>query len=147
MIGTGLQSNRPMESSQWQCGKYSTRRVMLGTCSGIDFVPGWSYRTGRPPLHVKILARLKELPSVFVFLFFAQFGWRFTPGLFQHRFVSPPFVFILHRFHSACSLKTRRRHRGSVLCGYWSFFRASALAACGKKHGTTEAHTLLVSHK
>lgn len=38
---------RPMESSQWQSGKYSTRRVMLGTCWDIDFVPGWSYRTDR----------------------------------------------------------------------------------------------------
>lgn len=77
-LAQGRTINRPMESSQWQCGKYSTRRVTLGTCWDIDLVPGWSYRTDRPPQHVQILARIK-IAFLFCF-FFAQFGRRLCKG-------------------------------------------------------------------
>lgn len=63
---------RPMESSQRQSGKYSTRRVMLGTCWDIDFVPGWSYRTDR----VSAFWHGEELPFGFV----QQFRWQLYYG-------------------------------------------------------------------
>lgn len=65
---------RPMESSQWQSGKYSTRRVMLGTCWDIDFVLGWSYRTDRPTDRVSAFWHGGKQNCLLVCV--QQFRWR-----------------------------------------------------------------------